>query len=338
VGLSAPRGFTIYKGKKLDTAQKQKNSVATLSVISNSILIVIKLAAGLIIGSVSVISEAIHSGMDLMAAIIALFAVQVSGRSPDTEHPFGHGKIENISAAIEALLILVAAIWIIYEAIMKLISPHPLETIGWGILVMGISSILNLVVSQMLFNVGTKTESAALMADGTHLRTDVFTSMGVMAGLGAIWTGTMLFPHTYLYWIDPVAGIIVAILILRAAYHLTKHAVRDLMDASSPPEEVRWINEYLSKLYPTVHSFHRLRTRRAGPKRFIDFHMVVGSDMTVQDSHAIADKISADFSEHFPYADIILHVEPCDGTCDYACISGCLLPEDERKSLQKSKA
>lgn len=329
--------FYIKMDKDLDI-QKQKTGVATLSVVSNSVLVLFKAVVGILIGSVSVLSEAIHSGMDLLASVIALVAVRISGRSADAEHPFGHEKVEDISAAVEALLIFAAAIWIIYEAILKLVSPHPMETVGWGVLVMGVSSLANFLISRLLFKVGKKTESPALIADGWHLRTDVYTSLGVMVSLGLIWLGGYLFPRFNLLWLDPLAAIFVALLILRTAYRLTMHAVKDLIDTSSPSDETLWIRDYLKELYPTLRSFHRLRTRKAGPSRFIDFHMVVESEMTVHDSHEIADKILADFKHHFHNADVILHIEPCDGTCTHACISGCLLTEEERNKTRSTKA
>ena len=172
---------------------KRKASVARLSVISNTTLMLLKLAVGLAIGSVSVISEAIHSGMDLLAAIIALFAVKISGKPADQHHPFGHGKVENISGTVEALLIFLAAIWIIYEAIKKLLNPQPLEDVGWGVAVMFVSAMVNIFVSRTLFKVGKETDSVALQADAWHLHTDVYTSAGVMAGLGIIWLGSFLF-------------------------------------------------------------------------------------------------------------------------------------------------
>ncbi|MBM4450652.1 MAG: cation transporter, partial [Chloroflexi bacterium] len=264
--------------------------------------------------------------------------VRISGRSPDEDHAFGHGKVEDIAAAVEALLIFAAAIWIIYEAVNKLVSPHAIERVGWGVLVMLISAIANLVVSHLLFKIGRKTESAALIADGWHLRTDVYTSVGVMAGLGIILIGGRLLPGVNLYWIDPVAAILVALLILRAALRLTIHAIRDLIDTSTSPAEKAWIHAYLRRLYPTVLSFHRLRTRKAGPERFIDFHMVVHSDMTVSESHKIADKILEDFKAQFPNADVILHIEPCDGKCSQACVSGCQLSDEQRAAIHLSRS
>ena len=190
--------------------QKQKTSVALLSIASNSILVLLKLTAGILSGSISVLSEAAHSSMDLIASIIAFFAVRISAKRPDAEHPFGHGKVEDISALAEALLIFIAAVWIIYEAIHKLINPRPLEIVDRGVGVMLFSVIANIVVSSLLFKVGKKTESPALIADAWHLRTDVYTSAGVMTGLALIWIGSIVFPQWNLVWIDPVAAIAVA--------------------------------------------------------------------------------------------------------------------------------
>jgi cation diffusion facilitator family transporter len=315
--------------------QRKKSRVATLSVASNSVLVIFKLIVGVLIGSVSVLSEAIHSGMDLVAALISFFAVRIAGKAADEEHPFGHTKVENISAAIEALLIFAAAIWIIIEAVRKLITPHPIETVSWGVGVMLISAIANLIVSRLLFKVGKETDSAALTADGWHLRTDVYTSVGVMAGLGIIWLGGFLFPGLNLTWIDPVAAIAVAGLIIHAAYDLTRRAIQDLIDQSIPVEEKEWMQNYLSSLYPTVRSFHRLRTRKAGATRFINLHLAVDSKLTVAESHSIGDQIVAVFKKHFPHdVDVMVHIEPCDGVCSPACESGCLLNEEEKKAAK----
>ena len=315
--------------------QRKKTRVAALSVASNSVLVVFKLIVGILIGSVSVLSEAIHSGMDLVAALIAFFAVRIAGRVADEEHPFGHTKVENISAAVEALLIFAAAVWIIIEAVEKLLNPSPIETVGWGVGIMFVSTIANLVVSRLLFKVGKETDSAALTADAWHLRTDVYTSVGVMAGLGTIWLGGLFFPSVNLTWIDPIAAIAVAGLIIHAAYDLTRRAVQDLVDQSIPVEEKEWMQNYLSSLYPTVRSSHRLRTRKAGATRFINLHLALDSKLTVSESHAIGDQIVADFKKHFPHdVDVIVHIEPCDGVCSPACESGCLLSDEEQKAAK----
>jgi cation diffusion facilitator family transporter len=290
--------------------QKRKVGVALLSVASNTTLVVLKLIIGLFIGSVSVISEAIHSGVDLLAALIAFFAVRISGKPADRDHPFGHEKWENLSGAIEALLIFVAAIWIIFEAIRKLLHPVPLETVGWGVAVMAFSAVVNIAVSRLLFQVGHASHSQALLADAWHLRTDVWTSAGVLAGLAAIWLGGWFWPTIDLRWIDPLAAIAVALLILNAAWHLTVQAGRDLLDTSLPEEEQQWITDYLAQQKPRVCGFHNLRTRRAGHRRFVEFHLELPEQMSVAESHSIADRIEAAIAERFPGTDVTVHVEP----------------------------
>lgn len=316
-------------------ALSKKVAVATLSVVSNTLLIVIKLTAGFFMGSVSVISEAIHSGVDLVAAIIALLAVRTSSTPADDDHPFGHGKIENLSGTIEALLIFLAAGWIIYEAIMKLIHPHPLQTLGWGVLVMLLSSLINIVVSHLLFKVGRETDSMALKADAWHLRTDVYTSASVMVGLVAIWIGQHLFPAINLNWIDPAAAILVALLILKAAYHLTIQSGKDLLDARLPPEEEEWIRDYIASFKPVVRGLHRLRTRKAGHYRFVECHVWVDSSMSVESSHDITHTIGAGIRQHFPDTHVILHIEPCKLKCHSTCQKDCLLDENERLILKQ---
>ncbi len=319
-------------------AQQRKNSVAWLSVISNTVLVVGKFVIGTLIGSVSVISEAIHSGVDLLAAVIALFAVKTSNKVADAEHPFGHGKVENISGTVEALLIFVAAGWIIYEAVHKLLAPEPLEAVGWGVGIMLVSSVVNLGVSELLFKVGRETDSVALQADAWHLRTDVYTSAGVMVGLGLILVGQRLAPGMNLLWLDPVAAIAVALLIIHAAWTLTKQSGRDLMDVSLPEDEIAWIRTRLNGLAPAVRGFHHLRTRKAGAARFIEFHLVVDKDLTVERAHNLADAVTRDIKSHLPAATVTIHVEPCDGQCRPACLDGCLLAEAQRAAIRSAGA
>ncbi len=315
-------------------AQHRKATVAWLSVLSNTLLVVGKLVIGLLIGSVSVISEAIHSGVDLLAAVIALFAVKTSHRVADEEHPFGHGKVENVSGTIEALLIFLAAGWIIYEAAHKLIQPVPLEAVGWGVAVMLVSSIANILVSQMLFKVGRETDSMALQADAWHLRTDVYTSAGVMVGLTLILTGEHFLPGVNLLWLDPVAAILVALLIVHAAWRLTRDSGRDLLDASLPAEEIEEIRELVQGLGASVRSFHHLRTRKGGANRFVEFHLVVDKDLSVEKAHRMSDALTQAIKARLSGTTVTIHVEPCDGQCRPACLEGCSLSEAERAALR----
>lgn len=309
---------------------KRKTAVAALSVASNTTLVVFKVVVGLVIGSVSVLSEAIHSGVDLLAALIAFFAVRTSHKPADREHPFGHGKVENISGTIEALLIFVAAIWIIYEAVKKLIRPEPLEAVNLGVLVMGFSALLNFVVSEMLFRVGKATESHALQADAWHLRTDVWTSVGVMAGLALIWLGEKVFIGVHFHWLDPVAAIGVALLIIRAAFKLTLDAGKDLMDRSLTPEEEQAIHEIIVRHAPPARGFHRLRTRKGGSNRFVEFHLLVDGRMSVTVSHDLTKEITAEICRRLPGASVTIHIEPCNYVCTQKCEEGCLIDPEQR--------
>ncbi len=289
---------------------KRKKRVAALSVASNTLLTLFKLAVGLATGSISILSESIHSSIDLLASVIAWVAVREASRPPDSDHPFGHGKMENISGTIEALLIFLAAGWIAAEACEKLIRPQPIDRLGLGVAVMGVSMAVNALVSRALYRVGRETDSIALKADGLHLETDVYTSAGVMGGLAAIWLGESLMPGVSLRWIDPVAAIAVAMLIVRAAWQLVVASSRDLMDVCLPENELAWIQQYVDGWKPTIAGFHRLRTRKAGGSRFIQFHILVPPQMSVEESHRIHDLIVAGIKEHFTDSQVTIHIEP----------------------------
>lgn len=316
------------------TPEEMKSRAARLSVASNASLVILKLAVGLAIGSVAVISEAVHSGMDLLAALIALFAVKKSAKPADDDHPFGHGKFENLSGTVEALLIFIAAGWIIFKAAKKLTNPEPLDAAVWGVGVMLLSSLVNIAVSSRLFKIGRDTDSIALQADAWHLRTDVYTSAGVMAGLLAIWLGSILIPGSDLRWLDPLAAILVALLILKAAYKLTIESTCDLLDTSLPPEEEASIRRHISAFTPAVRGFHRLCTRKAGSNRFVEFHVRVDAGMSVDESHRIADMLSRTIKEHYPGTTVTIHIEPCN--CALATEDcGCLLSDEGKRALRE---
>ncbi len=312
--------------------RKKKVSVAILSVASNTLLIAIKVTIGLLMGSVAVLSEAIHSGIDLTAAVIAFLAVRASGQAADERHPFGHGKYENISGTIEALLIFGAAIWIIYEAARRLTHPEGIDLPAWGAGVMLVSAVVNILVSKRLFKVGRETDSVALQADAWHLRTDVFTSVGVMVGLLVIWVVGLIDSSIELRWLDPVVAILVALMIMKAAWDLTRESARDLLDVSLPHEDVGWIADFVAEGWPQARSFHNLRTRKAGPNRFIEFHLVVEDTMSVAESHALSDEIVAAIKERIPESRVFVHVEPCDNQCRETCAAGCRIEPEKREA------
>ena len=283
-----------------DPTTRTKQRAAALSVASNTVLVLGKLVVGVLTGSVAVVSEAVHSAMDLLAAIIAYTAVTLSGRPPDEDHPHGHGKIEDLSGAVEALLIFGAVVFIGYEAVQKLVQGNSVEHLYLGVIVMGASSVVNVVVSWYLQRIGTRTDSTALLADAAHLRTDVYTCLGVMVGLLLVYvTGEQ--------WIDPLAALMVSLLIVREAWQITRRSVNVLLDRSLPAAELARVEQVLRR---SGHSFHALRSRKSGPTRSIDLHLDVSPTATVEQVHATCDELEQQILEVLPRAQVLIHPEP----------------------------
>lgn len=278
-----------------------KTKIARLSVASNSLLIVMKLIVGIISGSVSILSEAIHSSMDLLAAVIAFLAVRVSDTPPDSRHPYGHGKVENISGVIEGILILVAAAMIIVEAIKKLLGESSeLESLWIGSLVMLVSAIINTIVSRKLYKVARETHSVALEADALHLKTDVYTSLGVAVGLGLIIV-------TGIKWFDPVVAILVAFFIIKESYNLISRAFSPLLDTAWGDAEIEDLERRLDNMEV---NYHDLRTRLAGNYRFIDIHVEIPESESVGNAHSYCDKIEDALKNAYSNLTVTIHVEP----------------------------
>ncbi|MDN5326242.1 MAG: hypothetical protein PWP41_938 [Moorella sp. (in: firmicutes)] len=296
---------------------------ARVSIFSNTALVLGKLVIGYGIHSVSVISEAIHSGLDLVAAVIAYFSVRVASKPADAEHQYGHGKIENISGTLEALLIFLAAIWIISEAVKRLLAgSHPVRGALTGVAVMAGASLVNYLVSNFLFRVARATDSIALEADAWHLRTDVYTSVGVMLGLLAL-------EVTGYYWMDPLMALVVAAMIIKAAYSLSREAFLPLLDVSLPEEEERIIKEIILRHADAYIEFHKLRTRKAGRERQIDLHLVVPRYQPIDCVHDLCERISDEIKASLPYTDILIHAEPCTSVRDCPVCNDC--PEKEKR-------
>ncbi|AEF95114.1 cation diffusion facilitator family transporter [Desulfotomaculum nigrificans CO-1-SRB] len=290
----------------MSDVQNKKVRVARLSILSNTCLTMGKLWVGLTMGSVGVISEALHSGLDLVASLIAFMAVRQSGKPADESHPYGHGKFENLAGIIEALLILVAAIGIFTQSVPKLLhGGGELEALGLGAVVMGASAGINWIVSRVLIKVGEETESPALVADGWHLRTDVYTSLGVFIGIGAI----KVTGYTIL---DPLIAIAVGLLIVKAAVDLIRDSMSSMLDASLPQEEEEVIKGVLTNHADKFLEYHGLRTRKAGPNRHVDLHLVVPRHMPISSAHLLCDRIEAEIREILPGVEVLIHTEPCE--------------------------
>jgi cation diffusion facilitator family transporter len=298
---------------------RTKTGAAGLSVLSNTLLILLKLVAGILTGSVSIIAEAIHSGIDLLAALIAFVCLRIAGRPADREHPFGHGKVENVSGSIEAVLIFVAAIFIIYQAINRIIAGAIVEYLSIGIAVMAISVVVNIIVSRHLLRIARDSDSIALEADARHLTADVYTSLGVLAGLVVVQV-------TGLNILDPIIAICVSIFILRAAYNLTRRAFPPLIDTRLPEDEEALIESIMSEHMGELVGFHELRTRKAGSERYIELHMMMARDASVERAHSLCDHLEEDIKSRLPNIHVTIHIEPCDVDCD-TCPDSC--PQDQ---------
>jgi cation diffusion facilitator family transporter len=303
-----------------DAQNTRKVRAAYLSVASNTGLVVGKLGTGLAMSSVAVLSEAVHSGIDLIAALLATFAVRHAIRPADSTHAYGHGKFEDVSGTIEAALILLAAAIIVYESAHRLLNMEGIELPLLGIAIMGVSALVNVVVSRHLFKVAKETESVALEADALHLRTDVWTSLGVMAALVIIYL-------TDWQWVDPVVAIGVAVLIGYAAYTLTRRTLSELVDAPLPEEETKVIKEILHGHVGMHIGWDSIRTRKAGPDRHIDLHLHFPPSMPVSEAHEISHHIQEDIEKRLPRSHVLIHLEPCVAECE-----GCAEEECDDRS------
>jgi len=286
-----------------------KKRAAWLSVASNTFLTLGKLAAGVVTGSVSVMSEAAHSAVDLVAAGIATFSVHAADKPPDRSHPYGHEKVENISGVLEGLLIFAAAAWIIYESVDRLIHGQELRMLGPAAAAMAASALINIVVATLLRRTALAERSVALEADAAHLFTDVYTSAGVFAGLVAIAVMDR-FLGVKAHWIDPVVALLVAGLILSTAWRITRKSFLPLMDTAASDEEEACINEVLDEFRGMGVDFHKLRSRRAGGILHLDLHMGCKPGVSLERGHQVSHRLKSRLEECLSGSNVLIHLEP----------------------------
>jgi cation diffusion facilitator family transporter len=282
-----------------------KSRAAALSIASNGVLIALKLAAGAITGSVAIITEAMHSSVDLIASIVAFVSVRQADKPADADHPYGHDKFENLAAAIEALLILVGSGVIVFASVRRLSTAHTeVSSLGVGIAVIAISMIVNVGVSSVLARRARETDSPALEGDAAHLRTDAATSAAVLGGL-------VIVQVTGQTWLDPVIALVVAVAIVTAGVRLLMRASRVLVDEALPPEELDAVREAIEEFGPRgVRGYHKLRARRAGSRRYVDLHVQFASGTTLEDAHDIAHRLQDAIRARLRGADVLIHLEP----------------------------
>jgi len=281
-----------------------KSGAAALSIASNALLIVIKLVAGAITGSIAILTEAIHSLIDLVASIVAFVSVRKAGEPADADHPYGHEKVENLAATIEGLLILLGAAIIVYEATHRLVVGASVDSLGVGIAVMGFSVVANLVVSTVLYRQAKIHESAALEGDAAHLRTDALTSAGVLVGLAIVEiTGNAAF--------DSITALVVAGAIVSAGVRIIRRSSGVLVDEALPDEEMDRIEAAIAAARTAeVAGYHKLRARQAGSRRYIDLHVQYRSGTSLERAHELAHAMRDEIESAIPRAEVLIHVEP----------------------------
>ena len=285
------------------SCENKKKIAASLSIISNFLIILFKIVAGIITGSISIISEAIHSMSDFLASILTFFAVICSSKPADKEDPFGHGKYEDVAGFIEGILIILASFYIIWESCKKIISNNYLEFNSTpGIIVMSIAIVANLFVSCYLFMVAKKTDSIALKADAQHLSTDVYSSLGVLIGL-------VLIKITGITILDPIIAIFVAFIILKAGISIIKETLNNLLDGTLPDEDIRMIENIINNC-ENIYGFANLKSRKSGSNRDIDITILCEESMSIRECHDICDILEYKIQDKLPNTLITIHCEP----------------------------
>jgi cation diffusion facilitator family transporter len=283
--------------------ERSARSYAVLSIATALVTICLKAVAWKLTGSVGLFSDAAESLVNLAAAIIAFWALTVAARPPDEGHPHGHSKAEYFASAAEGFLIFAAAVWICVAAWGRFQSPQPLERVSIGLAVSVVASIVNGVVAAVLLSAGRRLHSITLRADGQHLLTDVWTSAGVVVAVILVhWTGWLR--------LDPLIAIAVAVNILWAGWKLIRESGLALIDAALPDDEQKHVADVLSKFQEKGILFHAIRTRVAGPRRFVSMHVLVPGSWTVQSGHDLCEQVEAAVREALPSTTVLTHLEP----------------------------
>jgi cation diffusion facilitator family transporter len=285
----------------------QRSKAAAVSIFSNTALIGLKVIAGLITGSVAIITEAIHSAVDLAASFIAYFSVRQAETPADAEHRYGHEKFENVAAAAEGVLILIGSGVIVYAAIRSLVRGPELQSLGLGIGVVAFATAANLVISTWLYAQARASQSSALEADAAHLRTDAYTSLGVLIGLA-------LAKVTGAHWIDPAVALVIAVAIVITGLRIVVRSWGVLVDEALPVNEQAAIREAIEAFAGRgIVGYHQLRTRRAGARRYVDLHVQFESGTSLEDAHGTAHALQDEIERRLPGGiDVLIHLEPAD--------------------------
>jgi cation diffusion facilitator family transporter len=283
----------------------KKSRTVLFSISSNALLLTVKLVAGVLTGSASVLSEAVHSATDLVASVVAFVAVRGSESPPDESHNYGHGRFENLAGVFEGVILLGVGAAVIYGAADGILNGVKLELLGFGIGVMALSAVVNFFVSRWLLRVAHETDSRALEAEGYNLRTDVWGAAGVALGLiAALATGWTV--------LDPIIAAVIGLVILWTAFRLISGSTRVLLDESLPEEELSVVEDVIGgevRSDPRIRGYHKLRARKSGPQRHIDFHLQLRAETTLGEAHKISDALEERIRRNLPNSDVLIHLE-----------------------------
>ena len=305
-----------------------KENAAKLSIFSIALLIIMKAIASVLTGSIAIRADAIHSVIDLSGVIIGYIAIRISGKPADEEHAFGHGKAEHIASGIIAGLIFVAAGIIFYQAVQRLISGVTVEYITVGIFVTAAAIVINVLVSWYVLRVSRATDSVALEATARDLLADVLSSCAVLVGL-------VLVRITGISILDPIVALLVSVVIARTAYLIIRKSFGVLMDIKLPEAEEAELISCIMEHSGQLAGFHEVRTRKAGSQRFIDLHLMLPKNASVEEAHQMCDHLEQDIENRLPNSNVTIHVEPCSVECDQCLISSCSLRVDVTLGGQK---
>ncbi len=284
--------------------ENPKIRAATFSICGALGLAIIKLIIAFSSGSMAVMASAVDSLLDILMSGVNFMAIRHAEQPPDQCHPFGHGKFETIATLFQALVISLSGGWIIYEASSRLTQGVPLSDLDQGIGVLAFSALVSWFIASYLRRVAKQTDSTALEADSLHFRMDIYSNLGLMAGL-------LMITWFDIHWLDPALSILVASYILHEALRLIKRSLNDILDRQLPDEIQQRVHELINSHEGPLAGYHGLRTRRAGSLKIMDFHLEVCKEMTVEEAHKLTDSLEKRIERDIPGADVIIHIEPC---------------------------
>jgi cation diffusion facilitator family transporter len=280
--------------------------IAAISLAATVCLLVLKLTLGIISGSIAVISDGIDSATDLVGGTAALISVGIAARPADEEHPYGHGKIESISASVAATVVAIGAGFVTFQGVRRLVEGSPDIDVGLGLIAVAIAAVVNAVMVVYMRREARRAHSLALASEATHLQTNVVQALAIIGGLALVGlTGVREF--------DALVALGLAAFMAWTALGLAREALSEIMDVALPDEELRAIQDVIAGHEEDIRGFHRLRSRRSGPTRHIDMHLIVDPQRTVEEVHHVCDSIEREIHEKLPGASITIHMEPDDG-------------------------